>query len=49
MLDIKEALKPHLKDWNWKGSVDELLEYRFKVEHSIDQRIVEDIFKLRNK
>ena len=48
-LDLKEAIKPHLKDWGWEWSIDELLDYRFKSEHSIDQRIVDDINGLKWK
>lgn len=45
--DLKEILKPVLEDWQWKGSVDELLDWWFKSEHYIDERIVKEIRRLR--
>lgn len=47
--DLKEVLEPLLKDWHWQGSVDELLNYWFKAEHYIDDRLVRDIESLRGK
>jgi putative hydrolase of the HAD superfamily len=45
--DLKEELKPLLKEWEWKGTVDELLDYWFKSEHYIDDNIIGEIKKLR--
>ncbi|HEV8601270.1 MAG TPA: HAD hydrolase-like protein [Patescibacteria group bacterium] len=45
--DLKVKLQPYLADWNWSRSVDELLEYWFKVENYIDQKLVESIALLR--
>jgi len=47
--DLKEKLQPYLADWNWHGSIDELLDYWFKVENYTDQRLVESIEMLRQK
>ena len=45
--DLKEIIKPYLKRWGWKKSVDELLEYWFENENHIDERVIEVIKKLR--
>ena len=45
--DLKEELKSLLNDWKWQGTVDELLDYWFKAEHYIDERIVAEIERLR--
>lgn len=47
--DLREILKPHLKEWGWSKSVDELLEYWFKSESHIDQCLVEIIKELRQR
>ena len=47
--DLKEELKPLLNDWKWQRTVDELLEYWFKAEHYIDERIVNKVEILRKK
>lgn len=47
--DLKETIEPHLKDWGWKGTVDELLNYWFKSEHNIDEDLVEYIQDLRKR
>lgn len=47
--DLKEELKPFLKDWKWQGSVDEFLAYWFKAEHYIDDRVINEIERLREK
>jgi putative hydrolase of the HAD superfamily len=48
-VDLKEILQPVMKDWKWKGSVDELLDWWFKSEHHIDERIVKEIRRLQEK
>lgn len=47
--DLKEVLPSHLSKWGWKGSVDDFLEYWFKAEHKIDERIIEKIKELQQK
>lgn len=47
--DLKEQIKPYLKKWKWDQSVDEFLEYWFKAEDKVDQRIIEIIRKLHQK
>jgi putative hydrolase of the HAD superfamily len=45
--DLKEIIKPYLQKWGWKGTVDELLAYWFKSEHSVDEKLVNFIRELR--
>lgn len=45
--DLKTEIKPYLDKWGWKMSVEVFLEYWFKAEHNIDQRVVRVIRKLR--
>src|SRR5258708_4767313 len=47
--DLKEELQKHIKGWGWKGSVDELMEYWFRVEHTIDQDLILYIQQLRSQ
>ena len=47
--DLIELVKPWLPKWKWKGSVDEFLQFWFKAEHKIDERVVKIIKKLRKK
>ncbi len=37
--DLKELLSEVLDDWQWKGTVDELLEYWFNVDSKVDERV----------
>lgn len=41
--DLKEVIKPHLKLWNWPGTVEELLNYWFASENYIDPEIIKSI------
>jgi putative hydrolase of the HAD superfamily len=47
--DLKEAVQPYLKDWNWDGTVEDLLKYWFEAEREIDSRVVEQINNLKAK
>ena len=47
--DVKEVILPFLKEWNWKGTVDELLAYWFAAENSIDTELIEHVRGLRRK
>jgi putative hydrolase of the HAD superfamily len=47
--DLKEVLPPYLKEWGWKKSVDEFIEYWHTVEHTINQDLVKYIQDLRKK
>jgi len=46
--DLKKELEKHIKEWGWKGSVDELLAYWFKVENHINDRLVQFIEELKS-
>ncbi len=45
--DLKIAIAPWLKKWNWSKSVDELLNYWFKAEHNINYDLIKSIRELR--
>lgn len=45
--DLKESITPYLEPLGWKGTVDELLDYWFKTEHSLNEEIIAYIQKLR--
>jgi|SRR3989344_8225392 len=47
--DIKEALTPYLEEWGWDKGVDTLLDYWFKLEHNIDEELVDYIQGFRHK
>ncbi|HBB36845.1 MAG: hypothetical protein UX02_C0003G0045 [Candidatus Moranbacteria bacterium GW2011_GWC1_45_18] len=47
--DLKELLVPEIKKWKWKGTIDELLEWWFKAEHYVDERIAKEIRRLQKK
>lgn len=39
--DLKEHLVNVLEDWEWKGTVDELLDFWFNADSDIDEEVVE--------
>lgn len=45
--DLKESIAPYLSSFGWKGSVDEFLEYWFKAEHSINEKLMRYVQQLR--
>lgn len=45
--DLKIAVTPWLKKWNWSKSVDEFLYYWFKAEHQINFDLIKHIKELR--
>lgn len=47
--DLKEAIKPYLKDWKWDGSIDELLKFWFRAEDKPNLKMIYFIEKLREK
>ena len=47
--DLKKQIKKYLKEWGWKKSVDELLEYWFDKESIIDKNLLEKVQELRKK
>jgi putative hydrolase of the HAD superfamily len=47
--DLKEVVRPFLKEWGWEKSVEDFLDYWFKSEHKIDEELVDYIQELRKK
>lgn len=47
--DLKKELAKVLTDWKWDGTIDSLLEWWFKSEHYIDERILQKIDTLKKK
>ena len=47
--DLKVTLKEWLPKWKWKGTVDEFLQFWFKAEHNIDERVIKVVKRLRKK
>jgi putative hydrolase of the HAD superfamily len=47
--DLKEVVHPYLDDWKWTGTVDDFLEFWFKAEHHIDERMLKLIKVLQGK
>ncbi len=45
--DLKIAIMPWLKKWNWSKSIDEFLDYWFRAEHKINFDLIENISELR--
>lgn len=46
--DLKEAIAPYLKKWNWQGTVDDLLEYWFTSENTKDEEVLSIVKQLRD-
>ena len=47
--ELRKVIGPHLQEWGWKGTVDELLEFWFKAEHKIDEQMIEIVKSLKEK
>lgn len=47
--DLKELLSGVLDDWQWKGTVDELLDYWFNSDSEVDERVRKVAEDLRKK
>jgi putative hydrolase of the HAD superfamily len=47
--DLRELLASKVEGWNWKGTVDELLEYWFSNESQTDKRVVDIVQQLKEK
>lgn len=47
--DLMEAVKPWLPKWKWKGTEKEFLQFWFKAEHNVDERVIKIVKKLRKK
>lgn len=47
--DLKKEVQPYLKEWNWDGSVDELLDFWFRNESNIDERVLKTVQQLKER
>ncbi len=47
--DLAEIVKPWLAKWKWDGSVEEFLQFWFRSEHKVDERVVATIEDLRSR
>lgn len=47
--DLKEEIQKYFSSWNWKKSVDELLQYWFEFESSKDEKILDFVKTLRSQ
>ncbi len=47
--DLKEELKKVVKEWEWKGTVDELLDFWFEGEKQMDEKMFQYARQLRKK
>ncbi len=45
--DLKEVLEPYLKEWGWKKTVDEFVEYWFRSEEGVNTVVTDVISRLR--
>lgn len=48
-VDLLEAVRPFLKEWKWDKTAEEFLQFWFKSEHCINQKLVEKIKQLRSE
>lgn len=46
--DLKDCLEKYLADWNWSGSVDELLNYWFSGEAATDEQVLQVVDTLKS-
>lgn len=47
--DLKTELQKVMREWKWTGSVEELMDYWFKIGLIIDNNIINLVNKLRTK
>ncbi|MCX6952669.1 MAG: HAD-IA family hydrolase [Verrucomicrobia bacterium] len=47
--DLREILVPHVAEWGWPGSVDELMAFWFRAEHVVCAEALEGVRALRKK
>lgn len=47
--DLKEVITPYLKNWKWAGTVDDFLQFWFKAEHHIDEKMIDLVKVLQSK
>jgi putative hydrolase of the HAD superfamily len=47
--DLRVELEKYTSQWNWPGSVDELMAYWFHGETELNEKIIKVVTELRNK
>lgn len=47
--DLKKELGKHVKEWGWKKSIDELVDYWLKSSSEVDKQLVNEIEFLKRK
>lgn len=45
--DLKDIMKDVLDDWEWKGTVEELIDLWFKTDLNLDMNVIDKIHELR--
>lgn len=47
--DLKQEIQKYIQEWNWNGSIDDLLQFWFEHESSVDQNILQSIQNLQSR
>jgi putative hydrolase of the HAD superfamily len=47
--ELRKEIQPHLSEWGWKSSVDDLLTFWFTSEHAIDDEMLSIVKSLKDK
>lgn len=47
--ELRKVIGPHLEEWGWRGSVDELLNFWFTSEHRIDEEMLATVKSIKEK
>jgi len=45
--DLKESVAPYLQSFGWPGTVDEFLDYWFRTSRDLDEKLIQDVQRLR--
>lgn len=47
--DLKTELKKYVKTWQWEKSIEELMDYWFKSESNLNNELLQEILKTRER
>ena len=47
--DLRDLLRGKIEGWNWRGTIDELMDYWFSNESKTDERVLGIVKQLREK
>lgn len=47
--DLKQELIPLVRQWGWQGSVDDFVAYWFRCEHCINEPLLQEIQRIRQR